>query len=78
MVGHDLGAALVCVLARGLDHTQLLLQSGMWFNHFHIWRATVRTSDFVIFCDQLVDVVVHALLAEAFLALAALACVQHH
>ena len=77
-VADDLGAALVGILARGLDHRELLGKEGMWFNKSHIGRAARWTHDSIVTLHQRVDVVIDTLLTETFAASTALSRLQHN
>ena len=76
-VGDSLCAAFVRVFTGRHDLLELLGQQWVWIDKFHGRRAAGRADDLELTLDQLVNVVVDALLAEAFPALAALAGIQH-
>ena len=77
-IADDLLAAFFRVLTAGFDHGELLLQERVRVYQVERSRAAIRTDNVVFPLDQLREVVIDALFAEAFAALVALAWIYHH
>lgn len=76
-IRHSLSAAFLSVLALGLELGELPGQKRVWVDELHVRRAARRADHLEVALHQLVNIVVHTLLAEAFAAFAALARVEH-
>jgi len=77
-VAHDLFAALFRVFARSLEQGELAGEERMRIDQSQRRGTAVWALNFVVASNQLVDVVVNALLAEALAALVALPRIDHH
>ena len=74
----DLCAAFVFVLTARLNLAQLSGEDGVRVDQSEAHRAAIRAADIVPALDELVNIVVNMLLAEALSATTALARIDHH
>lgn len=77
VVGNVLFTPFIGIFTLDRDSIQLLHQEGVWFDEAEIRRAATRAANHVFCTDQLINVVLYAIAAEAFSTLVALPWPQH-